>query len=242
MQAVSSLVVPLAACGGGGDEGKDLQTSLLPSKQQRIQLLALQADPYNGVPPVGAVEQLLDWAEVTVPQLLFPHQTTQAAGRFLFRYYSDARVYLGVAVGVQFGDGLVEGGVYILGGSFLVPTYIGHLLDFIIPVNPSAAFAISLHPGYPQFAVSGAVALVRILVDANRTIKAALNGITPWGTIGVTGGIGLSPPMTFSFTPDHVGLLLGFPGTRGTAYTVTFTLEDLAGNVSNTLVVPLVTP
>lgn len=118
------------------------------------------------------------------------------------------------------------------------------LVPFTTPGSPPVvgAFAISVHSGYPQFVVNGQNVAVSILIDGNHVIRSAPNGVTPWGTIGVTGGTGPTPARAFTFTPDHTGLFLQFTGARGTAYTATFALEDSAGNPSVPLNVSIVTP
>lgn len=141
-----AAALSLSSCGGGEQhplsvepkEATSAQRVLLIAASGRAGKLATAAaatDPYGGVDPLQAVDQLLDKvAEPTFPQYFPGHKSTQTFARYRFRYYPETGIYVAVAVGVQAGEGLNESGVYVLGGPFGgTPLYVGLLLDFITP-------------------------------------------------------------------------------------------------------------
>lgn len=148
------VALGLAACGGGG--GSDSFATVptpapvasVPSwgnapiaasagteaAKLRNGALAAPADPYAGVDPWNAIEQLLDFGERNYPQYFPDHRATAVYEKFRYRYYPATGIYLGVAYGVTQGDGLEESGVYVMGGEFgNSPTHVGMLLGFITP-------------------------------------------------------------------------------------------------------------
>jgi hypothetical protein len=114
--------------------------------------MAAAASPYGSTTAEAAAEQLLNFAEAA-PQFrqYFPsHQPTNTFQRYRFRFYPETGIYLGVAINVVAGDGLVEGGVYFLrgqsGGS---PVYAGLITAFITPsaANTETSYANAKNHG-----------------------------------------------------------------------------------------------
>lgn len=149
-----ALSLALASCGGGEPQiehplagrpvvATSAQRALVAPAATQPNVRALATGPYNGVDPELAVNQLFDRvAEPNLPRYFPGHKQTQRFGAYRFRYYPETGAYVAVAVGVVPGDGLVEGGVYVLGGPFGgVPVLVGKLLDFYTPTAPSAGNA-----------------------------------------------------------------------------------------------------
>lgn len=111
------------------------------------------ADPYGTATALDAAEQLLDFAESRYPQFFPTRELTQSFGKYRYRYYPTLGTYVGVAVGVAPGDGLVEGGVYVLGGSLgASPSLVGVLNQFIAPTaSPVVRITLELHSSAPQW-------------------------------------------------------------------------------------------
>jgi hypothetical protein len=242
-------VLLIAGCGGGTmDEGPIPPANPPMLQEKAFSPLALSVpNLYTGVPPPIVAEQLFNRAQVAYPAEFPGSAVTHAwiGTPMLYRCYINGNC-IAMAIRVEPwsvcpGTVCVESGVYAYVPSVFGPriVLVGRALDFIGPVYP-ATFALHVLPEYPLFAVSGQSAHVRILVDASHMIRMAPNRF-PWGTIGITGGVGLSPAMTFTFTPDQTGLYLDFTGSRATNYTATFTLSDLSG-AQATVVVPVTTP
>ncbi len=98
-------------------------------KQQAIHLLILVCILINAsaviAGPTEDTETLLNWAESTYPQLFPSHQATQSSAPWLYRFYPEAQVYVGVNTS--------NNGVYVLGGPWgnAAPTYIDSLSNLI---------------------------------------------------------------------------------------------------------------
>lgn len=109
--------------------------------------------PYGRATPVDAAEQLLDFAEGRFPQLFPTREPSQIFGRFRFRYYPSLGTYVGVAIDTVAGDGLVEGGVYVLGGGLGdSPMMVGLLDQFITPVaSPQVRITLELRVSAPRW-------------------------------------------------------------------------------------------
>lgn len=109
--------------------------------------------PYGPATPADAAEQLLDFAERGYPQFFPTREPTQAIDKYRYRYYPSLGTYLGVAINAVPGDGLVEGGVYVLGGSFgSVPALVGVLNQFITPVaSPLVRITLELRASAPRW-------------------------------------------------------------------------------------------
>ena len=123
----------LAACGDGTEPSRGTLTAAPTEKSAAVvvnrataQTLAAAPGPYGDASPAMAAEQLLDFAERSYPNYFPGREQTRSYQRFLYRYYPGSGRYVAVAVGVSQGDGLVEGGVYVLGQDFgSAPLYVG---------------------------------------------------------------------------------------------------------------------
>jgi hypothetical protein len=129
----------LAGCGGGSDESASTaNTPAAAAAQLRTAMSAqavTQVKVSAAVSPAQAAEQLLNFAESTFPNFFPVHQSTGTFDPFLFRYYPQTGVYVGVVVKANMGYTL--DGVYVMGGPFGdAPMYVGQLSAFITPVDP----------------------------------------------------------------------------------------------------------
>lgn len=105
--------------------------------------------PYGNASPASAVEQLLDFAQTSLPAYFPSNQTSQLFQRFRFRFYPETGIYLGVATDVSLSDNLVESGVYVMGGAFgSTPSYQGRLSSFVAPVRDDLEAAPGLSATY----------------------------------------------------------------------------------------------
>lgn len=155
-----SLAFALTACGGGGDSDAAPQAAAAPQAMaaaaagpsaQALSALRAEARPAAAATATAtaadvteAARQLMDFAEVTFPQYMPPpHPETLVAEPFVYRYYPDSGVYLGV-VTVP-GLGYQMDGVYVMGGAFgWEPVLVGSVHDFITPVSH---YAVALSSG-----------------------------------------------------------------------------------------------
>lgn len=141
------VAIVIAACGGGTETlshqnpfgAKPISLAQAPD---RVRAFAAEANveqagtasPYGAASPADAIKQLLDHGEKSYSQYFPSHQETLVYEKYRYRYYENTGVYLGVATEVAPGDGLVEGGVYVMGGEFGdIPTYVGSITNFITP-------------------------------------------------------------------------------------------------------------
>ena len=129
----------LAGCGGGSDDATSTTSTPAAAAAQMRSAMAAQAQTQvrvaAAVSPAQAAEQLLDFAEATFPNFFPVHQATGTFDPFLFRYYPQTGIYVGVVVKANMGYTL--DGVYVMGGPFGdSPVYVGQLSAFITPVDP----------------------------------------------------------------------------------------------------------
>jgi hypothetical protein len=129
----------LAGCGGGSDESAATASTPAAAAAQLRTAMSAQAQTQvkvsAAVSPAQAAEQLLNYAETTFPNFFPVHQATGTFDPFLFRYYPQTGIYVGVVVKANMGYTL--DGVYVMGGPFGdAPIYVGQLSTFITPVDP----------------------------------------------------------------------------------------------------------
>ncbi len=87
------------------------------------------------VDAIDAADQLMGFAEASYPQFFPSHRTTRQAGEWLYRYYPESGIYLGVR----------QGQVHVLGGAFgAEPLAVGALESFITPRAPAASGACAV--------------------------------------------------------------------------------------------------
>ncbi|HVZ46708.1 MAG TPA: C39 family peptidase [Ramlibacter sp.] len=150
------VATALFAC-GGGDTDDSLSERVPPSALNAVSIPSSQgsneaksiarqavaraptADPYGGVDPIDAVEQLFNLVESRFAQFFPSHRVSANTGPFVYRFYPESGAYIAVAVGDRaLAAGLPDSAVYVLGGAFgSTPTYVGLLLQFITP-SPSS--------------------------------------------------------------------------------------------------------
>lgn len=154
-QAVALVLsLGLAACGGGDDSAtssdQHMAAAALPAATAteaapaaaaaglRAQALsttgrsAVRANALVAVDASAAAQQLLDFAEASLPGYFPTREATLSLPPFAYRYYADTGVYVGVALGDA--APYVSNGVYVLGGAFGdAPLYVGQVTEFITP-------------------------------------------------------------------------------------------------------------
>ncbi len=110
-----------------------------------------------------AARQLMDFAEVTFPNYFPPHPAVSTAAPFVYRYYPDTGIYLGVVT--QAGQGFPLNGVYVMGGEFGPnPVPVGQLTDYITPV---ANYGVALSVDRTAVLQGGQVSLKATLTRRN---------------------------------------------------------------------------
>ena len=158
----AALVLPLCLAGCGGNDGADgaspASTSTATAAATAVDTAAAEAASSpaatvtqlrakalaiaeGGVAPAEAARQLMDFAEASFAVYFPSHPATQSFAPFVFRYYPETGIYLGVVITA--GMGYSENGVYVMGGAFgNQPLFVGPLSAFITPVPPLAARAV----------------------------------------------------------------------------------------------------
>lgn len=126
-----TVTMLLAACGGSRET-----TSATPQEAVTVLRARALAAAATAVSPEEAARQLLDFAESQFPQYFPSSQATAALAPFVYRYYSQTGIYVGVVI--TSGQGYNYLGVYVMGGPFgTQPVFVGPLASFITPVEPA---------------------------------------------------------------------------------------------------------
>ncbi len=89
----------------------------------------------------GDTEILFNWAESNYSQYFPSHQTTSSVEPWLFRFYPETNIYLGVNT--------TDNGVYVLGGPWrnVSPTYLDSLPNLLLTAV-SAVIVVLGHPDH----------------------------------------------------------------------------------------------
>ncbi len=144
----------LASCGGGAGDATRGATPAAAVAELRATAQALAP---SSATSAAAADQLMNFGESVYGQYFPGHKATQSFPPFLYRYYPETNVYLGVVV--TDGAGYPLGGVYVMGGAFgNSPLFVGPLTAFITP-DPGGA-----NNGCYDFALFG-TAGTRLVVD-----------------------------------------------------------------------------
>lgn len=145
----------LTGCGAGADSALSPQATV---SALRLQAAALAAEPE--IAPDEAARQLMDFGEARYSVFFPGHPATQSFGPFVFRFYPETGIYLGVVISA--GSGFVQNGVYVMGGAFgSAPYFVGPLADIITPANTLAevkAFLASTDALWTSLPTTGASA------------------------------------------------------------------------------------
>jgi hypothetical protein len=115
--AAAMLAAILSGCGGGSEAP--------PAAGEPMRATRVTTSP-------EIAEQVLNAVEAAHPQYFPSRQATQSFAPFLYRYYPETRMYLGLVA--QTSSFYTFNGVYAAGGPFGIldnPTRIGKLTDFI---------------------------------------------------------------------------------------------------------------
>lgn len=124
------LAALLVSCGGGADDAPRRATTaaVVAELRERAQALATA----GGVTSAAAADQLMNFAESNFRQYFPANKATQSLPPFLYRYYPETGIHLGVVV--TEGAGYTHNGVYVMGGEFgTEPRFVGPLTAFITP-------------------------------------------------------------------------------------------------------------
>jgi hypothetical protein len=113
----------LAACGGGSPEPEAFSPQVMKAAAPQAATTVTLA---------AAAELLLNTGESAYHSLFPVHKTTQTSGPFVYRYYPETGMYLGVVI--LPGSAYTLNGVYVVGpgfGTLANPTYVGPLTNFV---------------------------------------------------------------------------------------------------------------
>lgn len=132
-------LVPLSACNGtagpetlAAPQASAPQVAAAQALRQRALAVSAQAVATSVVVPEEAALQLLDFAEARFPAFFPSRQPTRSLSPFVYRFYPQTGIHLGVVV--MPGLGYEYGGVYVMGGSFgAAPLFVGPLTAFVTP-------------------------------------------------------------------------------------------------------------
>jgi hypothetical protein len=117
--AIAVMAAMLTGCGGGGTADSAATPAAAMATPPQPHAMSAAA-----ITPAQAADQLMDFAEGAFPQYFPGHKPTQTFQGFVFRFYPETGMYLGVVVTAS--PGYQLGGVYVMGGSFgSTPTYVG---------------------------------------------------------------------------------------------------------------------
>ena len=131
--AAQALRRTLAAAGPAGPAGPAAAATATAAT-------ATAATAATAVDAATAAEQLLDYAEASLPGYFPTREATRQLAPFAFRHYPDTGVYLGVVLADA--AGYPAQGVYVMGGAFGdAPVYAGQLTDYIAPAPCTLALS-----------------------------------------------------------------------------------------------------
>ena len=184
---------------------------------QPVELGALPpraAAPLAPVSKADAAKQLLDFAERSFWQYFPSPQPTLSFDGYLFRFYAETGIYLGVKAG----------NVYLLGGVFgSEVVLVGPLAAFITPVptQPPPVLAVALCQGTASYAVA-ATASTRVGQNAAATVASCGGSISNpvWTQLG-------GPSVVL---PADKTQTISFEPTQAATYTFNVSFRDATGS------------
>jgi murein DD-endopeptidase MepM/ murein hydrolase activator NlpD len=184
LAAVAAAV--MAACGGGGG---DSEPAAAVAQVRAAAPMAGAAAP--ALTPEAIATQFFNFAEHHYADYFPATQPTQVEGAIRYRHYPATGIYLGLAMGVAPGDGLVENGVYVLGGPFGGPRQVGVLSNFHTPVNaPFASVQGTVTPAGGGLATPGGeVALAFTSGALEQSTAIAITPSARTGTFGAAADV-----------------------------------------------------
>lgn len=145
--AIVGLVAGLAGCGGDQPAANAAQAPVEIQTVSSLATLRMRALSLTreGVSPEDAARQLLDFGEASFPSYFPGHKPTQSLPPFLYRYYPETGIYLGVQMPA--GQGVEQLGVHVMGGEFgSQPQFVGPLAQFIRPATRSVTWLAGSAP------------------------------------------------------------------------------------------------
>lgn len=145
--AIAALLAGLAGCGGeqrADDTHQAADQARAGSSLATLRMRALSLTT-QGVSPEDAARQLLDFGEASFPAYFPGHKPTQSLPPFLYRFYPETGVYLGVLMPA--GQGVEQLAVYVMGGEFgSQPQFVGPLAQFMRPATRTATWLAGSAP------------------------------------------------------------------------------------------------
>lgn len=140
-----ALVVCFFAGCGGGDESFSPPLNSAPAGST-VAMRAAGGAASSAITPEDAARQLMDFGESSYPDLFPGHKTTYSFPPFVYRYYPESEIYLGVVLTANSAYEL--NGVYVMGGPFgTAPRYGGPLTTFITPIAQTQTLTFIAGPG-----------------------------------------------------------------------------------------------
>ena len=162
----------------------------------------------------------LDWAEGQYPSLFPGRKANLTTGAFVFRYYPETQIALGVSDGKVYGIGPVVGNLL---------AFLGNLTDFTCQVSPSLCAA----PGAPTIGTATA---------GNGSASIAFTAPTASSSLAVTAYTATCTAGATSKTASGTASPIVVTGlTNGSAYSCSVTATNASGTGSASSTV-LVTP
>lgn len=257
--ALSALTAAvLGACGGGDDAATTAAASRaapaaaapVPARDgATVQSLRQALDAGGGgteaatslpAETVAAAGQLIDYAEVQFPGYFPTREGAHLVEPFLYRYYPDTGIYLGVVL--TEGAGYPAQGVYVMGGPFGdAPLHVGQVTDHITPAPYSLSLStdkvlvqqgqsttvrvtLSRFPGFPGFTGAVQLALSGLPTGVTASIATiAANATTADIVLSAQANAPHSLPATAAVTATATGALLHKP--------LSVTVRGAAGSV-----------
>lgn len=98
------------------------------------------ASQAQAVSATDAALQVMDFGERMFPEYFPKHKGNQSFPPYLYRYYPETGVLMGVA----------DGKVYVLGGPWAEITYVGDISGFITPTKSTGTLSNITVPGFPH--------------------------------------------------------------------------------------------
>lgn len=220
-------VVSSSRCAGSVDQYATVRGQCMAIDVSPLRSLAIQAPIALAVASTPTADQVMDWAELTLPSYFPDHQTTISRTGFVFRYYPKADNYIGIKD---------DGGVYVHFGPLTESfRYVGQLANFTCVVLPDVCLPPTAVVAPRQNDNVGVGAIV--LLDGHSSVNPAgdtLNFVWSFTSkpIGSQSVINAYTSATPSFVPDKPGaysvtLVVGNSHSTSTPVTVTVTASGV---------------
>lgn len=220
----AAALVALSACGGGDQkpvESHPLVSATVVSQESLPQgsPLRLANPPRASSAVVQAIDAtvFMDWAEIRFPQYFPSTQRNRTVAPYIYRYYPETGVYLGV-----------EGStVRVLGGPFgLAAITVGTFAQFACDVFPEQCVVPVANAGPTQNVVTGALVTLdgRASSDGNNdqlSFAWTMTGKPVGSAAALTGAMSATPTFRADVAGTYTFLLTVSDGRNSSTGTVT---------------------